>query len=155
MIKSLVQSWQANHNINLFMLDEIVPEALQTTAVERGRTVEQMLLHMADVRNKWLAAMAPELMKASSAKNGGDAKEKARIALEQSAAAVQKLIEQTGDPEGKVKGFKPNLMAFVFYLTAHDAHHRGQILLTLRLGGHRLDSKISYGMWDWAARYPK
>jgi uncharacterized damage-inducible protein DinB len=52
MIDSVLRNWQTNNNINHYLLDEITPEGLGLSAIDRGRTVEQTLLHMADVRRK-------------------------------------------------------------------------------------------------------
>jgi uncharacterized damage-inducible protein DinB len=53
---------------------------------------------------------------------------------------------------GKVKGFKPHVVAFVGYLISHESHHRGQIGWTLKNTGHPLSQKTAYGLWEWGVR---
>ena len=33
---------------------------------------------------------------------------------------------------------------------AHESHHRGSILLTLKQTGHKLTDELRWGLWDWA-----
>lgn len=152
MIESVLRNWQTNSNINRYLLDAITPEGLGLSALDRGRTVEEILLHMADVRRKWLSPIAPELLKPLATKNTKNPKDKIQAELQATAASIEAFINKLGNPAAKVSGFKADLSAFVCYLMAHDAHHRGQVVLTLRLGGQRLDSKVAYGLWDWASR---
>jgi hypothetical protein len=37
-------------------------------------------------------------------------------------------------------------------LIAHEAHHRGQMLLLARQLGHPVDKSTSFGMWEWGVR---
>jgi uncharacterized damage-inducible protein DinB len=35
---------------------------------------------------------------------------------------------------------------------AHEAHHRGQIVLAARALGHRLPPEVVNGLWQWTTR---
>ena len=73
-------------------------------------------------------------------------------ALDASAAAIERLVADAADGDGRVKGFKPHVTAFVGYLLSHEAHHRGQVAQALRLTGTPLDKKVSFGLWEWGVR---
>jgi uncharacterized damage-inducible protein DinB len=71
--------------------------------------------------------------------------------LDESNKAIVKLLE-IGLATGRIKGFKPHPEAFVGYLIAHEAHHRGQIILHLKENGHIPNKKILYGLWEWGTK---
>ncbi|HMD44213.1 MAG TPA: DinB family protein [Candidatus Acidoferrum sp.] len=73
-----------------------------------------------------------------------------QAALKASANRIEKLLAQAlADPGGKVPNFRPDVVAFVGYLIAHDSHHRGQIAMMARQVGHPVAPRIGFGLWEW------
>ena len=52
----------------------------------------------------------------------------------------------------KIKGFKPHPVAFLGYILAHEAHHRGQIMITLKENNHLKDKSLGFALWQWGTR---
>ncbi len=67
--------------------------------------------------------------------------------LESSGTAIQNLIN-LGNEGTKITGIK-NILMFVSYLVSHESHHRGQIMLTLKLNGVKIDKKDQFALWKW------
>ena len=153
-IQQLIETWQINNRIDLYMLDAIHAEHLADGLTSKGRNAGEQFVHIHNVRLMWFKAAMPEELAGQTKlekESAGD-KELLRSSLEQSSLGIVKLLEFAAANGGRVKGFKPHVAAFVGYLTAHDAHHRSQVILALKQSGHPLDKKILYGIWEWGTR---
>jgi uncharacterized damage-inducible protein DinB len=150
----LVECWAISARIDLYVLDALAEDSLDLQAPSKGRTVRDMLVHLHNVRLMWLEAAGKELMKGMEKLDKEKKPNKAALgkALVASARAMEDLIRLACETGGKVKSFKPHVGAFVGYAVAHEAHHRGQIALILKMAKRPLDKKIGYGMWEWGSR---
>ena len=151
--KQILDTWNINNRINLYMLDAIAKDALSDVSASKGRSVAEQFAHIHNVRLMWLKSAGPELMAGLEKIENENAPDKKLLerSLKDSGTAIEKLL-QKGLAEGRIKGFKPHPMAFLGYILAHDAQHRGQIALALKQSKHPLDKKVAYGIWEWGVR---
>lgn len=156
MNSELLTAWESNNRINLFLLDHISEEGLRCTLSSRGgRDVARQFAHIHDVRLYHLEKRAPPLAEGlekfarkGAAKVSPD-REALKAALEESGEAVGRFLAGVAEGAPKHRGFKKGLFTTLSYFVAHESHHRGSILLTLKQSGHGLSRDVAYAIWDW------
>jgi len=153
MINDLIETWFIHDRINRYLLDAIDESSLAAISASKGRSVFEQFAHIHNVRLMWLKVASPELF-ASQTKIEKDmdiSPPALSALLMESGNAIAQLLEKAFT-EGKLKGFKPHPSAFLGYLISHESHHRGQIMLSLKQSGHKIDQKVAYGIWEWGSR---
>ena len=55
-------------------------------------------------------------------------------------------------PPAAWQNFPTDLVHFLSYFVAHEAHHRGQLCMLARQLGHRLPVQVTAGLWQWKKR---
>jgi len=153
MLEQLVETWQINHRVTLKLLDALSDEALKATLSTRGgRNVARQLAHLHEVRTGY-AEITSKTNRTTKlphfAKGESPSKPELRSALEASAKGIETSIREGWANDGKLTGFKRGVIPMVGYLIAHESHHRGSILLTLKQTGHKLSEDLKWGLWDW------
>ena len=146
---ALAETWHLNNRVNLRLLDALTDEQLAATILPRGKSVTSYFVHIHMARYYWLEHRSKALAKTFKKIPGGSAPRAAlRQALIDSANAMGELFAQA-ERTGKIKGTKIGPVAFLGYALAHEGHHRGQILLHLRIAKKPLDRATSDSLWYW------
>lgn len=150
--EQIQETIRVNEQVNTMLIDSIKDSDQQHTLSKRGgRTVLNQLCHLHNVRLMWLENMNKEAMKTLKPfkKEEEPSKKELKAALEASAKLLSEELCKAAETGKAPKGFKKGVIPFLSYIIAHEAHHRGNILLTLKQCGVKTDAALQYGIWDW------
>jgi uncharacterized damage-inducible protein DinB len=147
---SLLSSFATSERINAYLISNLDERAWRTVGPGgRGRTIAAIVAHIHNVRHMWLVVAARGTRILPKLDRARVTRAQALAALGRSHAALEKLAAKALDGDGRIRGFRPDVVGFLGYLMTHDAHHRGQISLLARQVGYPLSTDITFGMWDW------
>jgi uncharacterized damage-inducible protein DinB len=148
---AVLRSFAIHNRIHIYLLNALATEVWETPPPGgKGRSLAALVSHIHGVRLMWLKAAGVKTLPVALEKTASLAE--AKKALEASGMAILELLTTALHGNAKIPSFKPDAWAFVAYLIAHEAHHRGQMMLLARQLGHPLDKSINFGMWEWGVR---
>lgn len=148
----LIEAWRVNNRINLFLLERISDAGLACAAGPRGGgRVWKQFAHVHTIRVAKLENWHKPLSVGLETMTGEQERSREELvaAFRQSGDAVEQFFRLAAAGETRKRGFKRGLGVSLGYLISHESHHRGNILLTLKLCGHRLPQADAYAIWDW------
>lgn len=149
---SLIRSLDTSDRITRYLVESLSEEAWRAEPTGgKGRGVAAIVAHIHNVRLMWLKAVKGPPLPAQLDRDAVT-RDSALRALAESHAALRRVVSDAIRDGGRVKGFKPDVVGFVGYLVAHEAHHRGQATMLARQAGHPISQKAMFGMWEWGSR---
>ena len=160
---SILNTWRTNNRVTVFFFEHLPPglwaEALPGAS---RRTIRMIAGHIHNSRCMWIKTLGQEL--GVTVPRSVDRRRVGRRelvpALKRSGRGIQDLLILGCDRGGSL----PRTSAYTWrnlpldvghvlaYFVAHEAHHRGQIVLAARALGHRLPSVVTDGLWQWTRR---
>ena len=152
MIDDVLEAWRTNNRINLLLIERISDEGMVCTLSKRGgRGVAGQFAHLHNVRVWHLQKRAKELAEGLEVfpPKAVPTKQELTEALTASGGAIETFLADLVACKPKRRGFKKGIPTTLAYLVAHESHHRGNILLTLKTCGHNLDKTTRYAIWGW------
>jgi uncharacterized damage-inducible protein DinB len=148
---ALLRAYSASARVNSYLVERLHPSVWRAKPpAPRMRTVAAVVAHVHNCALVYLRRAAPNVavpeeldrFRVTAAQAGRALEAKRQAVLEIAAAAVER--------GGRIGPH--DAATFLAYYMVHDGHHRGQILLQVRLLGHPVSTQTMSGMWLWAAR---
>ncbi len=150
--EQLSQAWQTNCRINRLLVETVSADGWLCTLSKRGgRGVAGEFAHMHNVRLSHLQKRAKDLSVDVPKLDPSSQPDKGKIlaAFDASDSAIEALLLGVLENEPKRRGFRKGIFTTLSYFIAHEAHHRGRILLTLKVSGETLDRNMQMNIWGW------
>jgi len=158
----LLDAWKTSNRVTTFFFENLPDELWdETIPGTPGRTIRMIAGHIHNARCMWIKMIGRDLgIKPPKSVDRRHVSRKALLhALKQSNKGIIELIN-VGLRDQEHLSIKipwanipSDMVHFMTYMIAHEAHHRGQIVLVARALGHRLPPFITNGLWQWKKRY--
>jgi uncharacterized damage-inducible protein DinB len=171
----LLETYAVNDAMNQLLLAHLDPQAWRAPMPQAqprtkpgagpgakrsgGRTIAAIFAHLHNSRLVWLRDSAPHLKCPAPLDPFRCTMKQAATAHRKSAAQCLRMLEDalSDEEERKVTRFSrgswtrtwPAGGTMFAYMFAHEAHHRGQIILLAHQLGYRLPVPAAYGIWHW------
>lgn len=147
----------ANDRMNQLLIEHLEDTAWIARPPGKVRTIAAIFTHMHNVRCKWVRLSAPHLAIPKQLNRARCTREQACLALAESAARCVEMLADALGGDGRVKMFSRDALApswpvgveMLCYMLAHEAHHRGQVIMLAHQLGLELPYKASDGIWNW------
>ena len=155
--RNLVAAWRTSHRATTYLVERLPIEIWSSPVPGVSRlTVRAIAAHLHNSRCGWIKALgkghgivAPPRVDLRRIDRRGLLR-----ALARSNDGIIGLIElgiaRGGNvPRATWQNFPTDLEHFLSYFVAHEAHHRGQLIMVARQLGHRLSREVAGGVWQW------
>ncbi len=140
----------ANDRMNQILIEHVDPAAWTAKPPGNVRTIAGIFTHVHNVRTKWVRLSTPHLKVPQQLKRTHCTPEEARAALAESAARCGEMLAEVlqfhRDGWAKPWPAGPEMLC---YMIAHEAHHRGQVLMLAHQLGFPLPMGVMSGIWNW------
>lgn len=158
--RPLIAAWRTNNRVTMYLVESL-PLALWPMAVPGSprQTVRAIAAHIHNARCSWIRNLGSKHGVPTPSRVDRRRVRAAELvrALSRSSLGIIRLIELGAARGGAVpratwQNFPTDLVHFLNYFVAHEAHHRGQLILLARQLGHRLPTSVTSGVWQWTRR---
>jgi uncharacterized damage-inducible protein DinB len=154
-LEQILDSWYTNNRINLLLIDHISDEGMACTLSRRGgRSVSRQFAHLHTNRVWHMQKRAPHLADDLHVFETHEEPDRRVLSerLEYSTDVLADYFRLAVSGDRRIRCLKKGPVAYLSYFIAHESHHRGNILLTLKQSGHAVHKDARYAIWDWDRR---
>jgi len=158
--EALIAAWRTNHRVTTYLIENL-PVELWSKSVPGSprKTVRMLAAHIHNARCMWIkmigarhGIVVPKTVDSSVVRPPQLVR-----ALGRSSEGMIELIRLGVARGGAIppaawQNFPTDVVHFLSYFIAHEAHHRGQLCLLARQLGHRLPAGVTAGLWQWKKR---
>ena len=159
-VEALIAAWRTNNRVTTYLIENLPAELWSETVPGMPRrTVRTIAAHIHNARCMWIKSLGARHGVALPARVDIRKVRQSELsrALARSSEGIIALIRLGAERGGSVppaywQNFPTDLVHFLNYFVAHEAHHRGQLILIARQLGHRVPQKVVDGVWQWKTR---
>jgi uncharacterized damage-inducible protein DinB len=159
-VEALISAWRTNNRVTTYLIENLPPKLWsESVPGMTRRTVGSIAAHLHNARCGWIKSLGAAHGVAVPTRVDFRTVRKTELvrALARSSEGMIALIRLGAERGGSVppahwQNFPTDLIHFLNYFVAHEAHHRGQLILIARQLGHRLPQEVVDGLWQWKTR---
>ena len=160
---AVLAAWNTSSRVTEYLIEQM-PAVLWSAAVPgvSSRTIRAIGAHLHNSRCNWTRTLGQEhgIVAPARVDHRAVTRRQLGAALRKSGRGIAALLELGCSHGGRIppsriyvwRNLPLDVGHVLAYFVAHEAHHRGQIVMVARQLNCRLPGAVGAGLWQWQTR---